>query len=127
MDTAFAVGGEGRQHFWKEAAKVRIAAELKEARKRFGNVQTMMSFEEVEKFLSAIDQLDANIFGEEGNFGGAKPMGRVFTKQDIAWIRKMSGTGFLRMAAGDIGEGLAAGSVEGIWKAFAFLMGQIAK
>ena len=126
MDKAF-TESPGRQHFWKEAAKVRLAAELKEARKRFGNVQTMMSFEEVEKFLSAIEQLDANVYADEGDFGSPKPMDKVFTKEDIAQIRKLSGTGFLRMALQDVGEGSATGGIEGLWKAFTYLLGNIAK
>jgi len=125
MDRAFV--GDGRQHFWKEAAKVRLAAELKEARRRFGNVQTMMSFEEVEKFLSGIAQLDADIYGNEGDFAASTPKNKVFTKGDIDFIRKMSGTGTFHMLREELQVQGFYGGIAGIWKALGFLFSNMVK
>jgi len=122
VDDAFR-GSKGRSMFWKEVAKVRLAAEVKEARKRFGNVQKMMSFEQVEAFWSAVEQLDADVYGDEESLGSAEAKGKVFDSFDIKWMRSVSGTNPFRMAVEDIGVGVTEGSLVGIWKAFMYLLG----
>lgn len=112
--------GAGRAYFWREAAKVRIASEIKEARKR-GTLRKRMSFEETENVYMLLEQMDANIEGSEEGFEDVHATKKLWSKEEIDWIRKKTGTGFKTMAAKEIGWSILEGSPEGFFKALAML------
>ncbi len=113
--------GQGRGYFWREAAKVRLAAEIKEARKR-GTLRKRMTFEETENFISILEQMDANMEGSEEGFEAVYPGKKFFSKDEIKWIRKQAGVGFGKMFTTEIGmsvlEGTPAGFFNALWALF---------
>jgi len=118
---------QGRGFFWKESAKVMLAAELKQGRKYFDNTQQQLSFDAVDKFLRMLSQMDANIVGNEDQLKNAKSAKKAWSDKDISQIQDMSGTHRPWMAFMDSIPLSAFGGVEGFWKALTYLFSNITK
>jgi len=118
---------QGRGFFWKEAAKVMLAAELRQGRKYFDNTQQQLSFDAVDKFLRMLEQMDANIVGTEEKLRDAKSAKKVWSDKDISQIQDMSGTHRPWMAFMDSIPLSAFGGIEGFWKALTYLFSNITK
>ncbi len=106
---------EGRTRIVKNVSRAKIAAELKKHRK-YGAPVERWNAGMVEKFISALESIHA-LERDPNNPDKIieNPNKRFYSKEDILWIRKHSGTGRMRMFVRDIliaegGTGLIKGS-----------------
>jgi len=119
--------GQGRGFFWKEAAKVMIASEIKEARQwRGGTNELYMTAEACDKLYKVLAQMGANNIWSEDDIGSARYAGKAWSKKDIREIQKMSGTRPWWTTTMEFVEYYGSG-LEGIWKALMHLLGAISK
>lgn len=106
----------GRSLLWKRASMARIAAQIKSHRE-YGNGYQYFNMEMVEKFYSALESIKAVEIDPDDSEETRMAIGRRFlTKDDIAWIRKHSGTGYKKMLLGEIAKGGLYGIGKGAWE-----------
>lgn len=78
---------EGKVEIWRQVALARIAAELFAHRDRHSTdpKYNMMYYEQV---IKALEEIPADILGDEFNMQSARATGSFFYKDNIDWLRK---------------------------------------
>jgi len=118
---------EARDKIVKNLARARIAGELRDRRYRFGT-QERWNITMVERFVEALETLEAMEMDPE-NPGQERPTGKTFfTHEDMEWIREHSNTNLSRMLREDlIYKALPLGLLGGSWDLLKIIFGSAFK
>ncbi len=118
---------EARDKIVKNLARARIAGELRDRRYRFGT-QERWNITMVERFVEALETLEAYEMDPE-NPGQERPTGKTFfTHEDMEWIREHSNTNLSRMLREDlIYKALPLGLLGGSWDLLKIIFGSAFK
>lgn len=117
-------GGEARYRIVKNISRARIAAELRKHRNRWGPAQRWNG-DMVNKFIQALETIREFKKDENGNV--VETGNRFFSPEDIAWIRKSSGTELVKMTAKELGASTSVGVVKGLGAGFKEFISDIFK
>lgn len=115
IDPAKIQDKNNRKLLFKQAIKYFIAAEIKSHRD-LRSPYTRYGLSELERIYGFLANIPAEIEGDESDMSKAHPTGTFFTKKDIDWIRKKSGTKFWSVFGLELGTGLGGGIANGARK-----------
>ncbi len=103
----------------KNLARARLAAELRKHRNRYGPA-ARWNADMINKFLLALESIKEYTKDSNGNV--VQTTNQFFTAEDIAWIRKNSGTGYKSMMLKEGSIGVFKGLTKGLWEGFGDLV-----
>lgn len=118
---------DGKDILWKRAAMAKIAAHIKSHRE-FGNGYTQFTAGMVEAFYEALESIKAMEIEEGEDDTDLSYAKRFFSKADIDWIRRRSGTTAGKLFMTDIMlKGVGWGATKGMWEGAGVIIKDIFK
>ena len=116
IDWAKVNSRDGKVYIWRQMALTRLAAELYSHRDRHSTdpKYNMLYYQTV---IDALEQIPADIAGDEFSLQSAKAIGRFFTKEDIKWLREKASTEAWRLYRNQASWDISGGFLRGVGEA----------
>jgi len=108
---------KGRRLLYKRVIRAILAGRIKSHRDRFSGY-AKMDYEQIQQFYKALRSIREIDLAEGDEKTKIDATRYFFTKKDIEWMRKYSGTETWKMAIMDISPGATWGATKGFGKAF---------